>query len=122
MSFGYSVLALDFSILILLAACSDDSERQGWVTFLRLPWMRRIGKYSYAMYLLHVPLHILVGQALLRALGLDRQPSLLVNVVYLLLGTALSYVAGAVSFRMLESRFLRLKDRFEPAQGAHPTA
>lgn len=122
MSFGYSLLALDFAAFIVLAACTDDSQRQGWVTFLRLPWMRRIGKYSYAMYLLHVPLHLLIGLELLQTLGLARQASPQVNIVYMLLGTVLSYLAAAATYRIIESRFLKLKDRFEPSRGAQSSA
>jgi len=116
MSFGYTILALDFSLIILLAACTDDAQAQGWVRFLRLPWMRRIGKYSYSMYLLHVPLHLLVGVRLLQALGLDRNTPLIMNLLYLFFGTALSYIAAAATYRLIEVRFLRLKDRFEPSQ------
>jgi len=115
MSFGYSLLAIVFSLLVLLAACADDSQRQAWVAFLRLSWLRRIGKYSYAMYLLHVPLHLLLGARLLQALGLDRSTSVTVNVAYLLLGVALSYLAAAASYRLIELPFLKLKDRFAPS-------
>lgn len=121
MSFGYTVLALDFSLIILLAACTGDGQAPGWVRFLGLPWMRRIGKYSYSMYLLHVPLHLLVGLRLLQALGVDRNTPLIANIFYLLLGTTLSYIAAAATYRLIEVRFLKLKDRFEPSQTGRRT-
>lgn len=114
MSFGYTLLALGFSLIIMLAAHADDSNVQGWVRFLGLPWMRHIGKYSYSMYLVHVPLHLLLGLRLLQALGLDQNTPLIVDVLYLLMGTVVSYIAAAATYRLIEVRFLRLKDRFEP--------
>lgn len=114
LTFGYLLLALGFTLIVALAACADDPDERGWMSFLKWPSLRRVGKYSYAMYILHLPLHVLVGRQLLRALGLDLHPGILVNVAYLLLGTLASYAAAAISYRLVEVHFLRLKDRFEP--------
>jgi peptidoglycan/LPS O-acetylase OafA/YrhL len=114
MSLGYTLLALDFAAIILLAACADTSRGPGWIRFLGLPWMRNIGKYSYSMYLLHVPLHLLVGLRVIQALGFDQNAPLIVNIAYLLLGTALSYIAAAATYRLIERPFLRLKKQFAP--------
>jgi len=122
MSFGYTFLAVGFALIILLAGCTDKDEGRGWMRFLGSPWMGRVGKYSYSMYLLHVPLHLFLGLRLLQALGFERPLSLNVNIVYLLLGTALSYTAAAGTFRIIELRFLKLKDRFTPSQTRQRTA
>jgi len=116
MSLGYTLLALDFAAIILLAACADTGQASGWIRFLGLPGMRSIGKYSYSMYLLHVPLHLLVGLRVMKAFGFDRNTPLIVNVAYLLLGTALSYAAAAATYRLIERPFLRLKKPLAPSQ------
>jgi len=122
MSLGYTLLALGFAVIILLAACAQSGQERGWIRVLAMPWMRRIGKYSYSMYLLHVPLHLLVGLRLLQALGLDHETPLTVNLLYLLLGTAISYIAAGATYRLIEVRFLRLKNRFDSSQKGHGTA
>jgi len=122
MSVGYTLLAVGFAAIILLAACAETSQGSGWIRFLVLPWMRSIGKFSYSMYLLHVPLHLLVGLRLMQTLGFDRNTPVIVNVVYLLLGTALSYTAAAATYRLIERPFLRLKNQFAPSQADNALA
>jgi len=43
---------VSFALIIVLAACSEDLQAPAWVALLRLPWLRCVGKYSYAIYLL----------------------------------------------------------------------
>jgi len=81
---------------------------------LRWSFLRRVAKYSYAMYVLSVPLHFLVGKPVLSALGLAAGNSILVDLAYIIVGTALSFLAAAASFHLLEVHFLNLKDRFAP--------
>jgi peptidoglycan/LPS O-acetylase OafA/YrhL len=74
--------------------------------FLRSGWLRRFGKYSYAIYVLHVPLAAFVFHLYARA------PSRLHGYVLFGLGIGLSYFAGWISWHSFESKILSLKRYF----------
>ena len=114
LSVGLTFLAVAFALLVAAGAAADHLGPAGWLGVLRWTFLRRVAKYSYAMYVLSVPLHFLVGKPLLSALGLDPGNSVVVGFTYIIVGTALSFLAAAASFHLLEVHFLNLKDRFAP--------
>jgi peptidoglycan/LPS O-acetylase OafA/YrhL len=114
LSVGYTFLAVAFALLVVAAAAADHLGRAGWLGVLRWSPLRRVAKYSYAMYVLSVPLHTLVGKPVLSALGLASTESILVDLAYIIVGTAVSFLAAAASFHLLEVHFLKLKDRLAP--------
>ena len=114
LSVGFTFLAVAFALLVAAGAAADRLGAGGWLGALRWTFLRRVAKYSYAMYVLSVPLHFLVGKPVLSALGLAAGNSILVDLAYIIVGTALSFLAAAASFHLLEVHFLNLKDRFAP--------
>ena len=114
LSLGLTFLAVAFALLVAAGVAADQVGQAGWLGVLRWTFLRRVAKYSYAMYVLSVPLHFLVGKPLLSALGLDPGNSVVVGFTYIIVGTALSFLAAAASFHLLEVHFLNLKDRFAP--------
>ncbi len=112
---GYTFLAIGFTLFVLAAACADISGAAGWPTLLRGTALRRLGLYSYAMYVLHVPLREVIGLPLLRALGFESHSNVMPTLVYVALGTVASYAVAAASYHYFEVHFLRLKRYFEPA-------
>lgn len=114
LSLGYTFLAVAFALLVAAGATADRLGSIGWATALRSKLLRKVAKYSYAMYVLCIPLHLLVGQQVLIALGLEAAHSAIVDIAYIVIGTAVTYLAAAASFHLLEVHFLRLKDRFTP--------
>jgi len=114
LSLGFTFLAVGFALLVAAVVAADLLGAAGWPAALRWSFLRRVAKYSYAMYVLSVPLHFLVGKPVLSALGLAAGNSILVDLAYIIVGTALSFLAAAASFHLLEVHFLNLKDRFAP--------
>ena len=115
-SFGLSAVNLVAAALILLAINAATS----WSRFLSMSWLQSLGKISYGFYVFHdVPHVVYLAMALfvvnafptwhLNAYGL-------LTAAFALGGTLL---LSALSFRYLETPFLRLKARFipEPADG-----
>ena len=113
LSVGFTFLAVAFALLVAAGVAADRLGAGGWLGVLRWTFLRRVAKYSYAMYVLSVPLHFLVGKPVLSALGLD-PGSVVVGFTYIVVGTALSFLAAAASFHLLEVHFLNLKNRFAP--------
>ena len=114
LSLGFTFLAVGFAQLVAAGVAADLLGAAGWPAALRWSFLRRVAKYSYAMYVLSVPLHFLVGKPVLSALGLAAGNSILVDLAYIIVGTALSFLAAAASFHLLEVHFLNLKYRFAP--------
>lgn len=78
-------------------------------------WLRTIGKYSYAMYLYHFPIHVLLMPLVEDQVKGPDTPWRLVRLgLYLFVVLALSFLAAQVSWRLIEKPCLDLKDRIAP--------
>jgi peptidoglycan/LPS O-acetylase OafA/YrhL len=108
---GYTGGALLAGALVLVAARGTaPSWLQGFLTNAAL---RRIGAYSYGMYVLHVPLRDLLrsqyGSAPLPRIAESQLPAQL--LIYAI-GIGVTFVVSAASWHLFEVHFIRLKDRF----------
>ena len=108
----FTTLALFFGASLILVLDSPPTART--TTFLQHPVLRTFGQYSYALYLLHLPVVIL-----LRTHGFHpRQlPTLFGSqlpgqFLFYAAATALSLAAAYASWHLLEKQFLKLKSRF----------
>jgi peptidoglycan/LPS O-acetylase OafA/YrhL len=114
---GYSLLAVGFGIVVLGAAAGDGTKSR-LQTILGSPWLTVVGRYSYGMYVYHVPV-LGICELVLRSRipqALSRQPLFAVGYV-LFLGLA-TFAVSAVSFEFVERPILNLKHRFEPYSAA----
>ena len=98
---GYTIIALGFALILLGAL---DGSR-----FLKWGALRRVGMYSYGMYVFHMPLHLYVGLPIV-----GDAPSLPVAIAYLVVMTAATFGIAAASYHLFERRFLALKARLAP--------
>lgn len=107
--FGQTGVALLSALVILLGATNNllpACER-----FLTAGPIRWLGKYSYGIYVFHVPIrNLIIGRLSLFATG-NSERRLFVWLVGTALMAALSSLAAYLSFTFYESRFLRLKER-----------
>lgn len=112
---GYSALAVIFALAMLHGVKPSGPRRSP----LEWAWLRSVGRYSYAMYLFHMPLNLAVVDT-------ARQwvPSLSTSgvacAVYVLLLTLATYGLAYVSYHLFERRFLALKPRFEAEARPRP--
>jgi len=109
---GYPAVDL-LSLALVGYAILPGVHREG--TLLMSPVLRTLGKYSYALYLLHIPLRnvlverIFPGGALPPLFG-----SQIPAQIFLILGSvALTYVVALLSWNLFEKHFLTLKRHFE---------
>jgi peptidoglycan/LPS O-acetylase OafA/YrhL len=112
---GYSALAAAFALWVLAIAAGGDGAATWSQRLLRHPGLRRVGLYSYGLYVLHVPLHLIVGVPLLARWGYGHPYPTGVAVAYVAAGTLVSYALAVASYHLFEIHFLRLKDRFPRA-------
>ena len=115
---GDTVLAAAFAVLILRETAGAGDDR--WSALLSWGPLRALGKHSYAMYVFHLPLHIWIGEPLLKTYANLGMPGLI--TVYIGVMTLAVYLCAWVSYQLFERHFLRLKGRFAADRPAPPDA
>ena len=103
---GYSLLALVFMLFVLAAAGSAASRPSGIVRALQFGPLRAFGRYSFAMYLFHKPLHEIWGKPLLESFGLYSTHDLTISLMYVATGTLVTFSLGWASYNLLEKHLL----------------
>ncbi len=112
-TYGYTLFGVAFAALVLDAALAPAGDRV--VSAWSLAPLRAVGRYSYAMYVFHTPLHLLVGLPLVAGRG---KPGLALALGYVVGMTAVTFVAALLSFHLFEKHFLALKKRMVPRVAA----
>jgi peptidoglycan/LPS O-acetylase OafA/YrhL len=108
---GYVTLALFFASSVSM--CADHVVRPGVERFLSWRPLVACGKVSYGMYIFHWPLVVwLVPRLELAQMHMGMAARIGLGLGVVIFGTALMYVAAALSFRFFETPFLRLKGKF----------
>jgi peptidoglycan/LPS O-acetylase OafA/YrhL len=106
--FGYPLLGLGFGML-LLAGLSPGSL----LARIRIPGAASIALWSYAIYLTHKQLCIILARQLERHYQLDPGGPLVVSLLI-----AASVLAGFLLYILVETPFMRLRERFVPTNSA----
>lgn len=108
---GYPLLGLSFSLL-LIAALSSGSLLQR----VRIPGAASIALWSYAIYLTHKQLCILMRLPL-QAHGWGPESWQAIAIM-----SVASIAAGWLLFILVETPFMKLRDRYVPSNFAKPAA
>ena len=87
---------------------------------LTLGWLRTTGKYSYGMYIYHVPIYLIATQILTRQLGWEFPMPLRFALVYIAGLIGVTFLVAKLSYDYFESRILALKKYCKPKYGARP--
>lgn len=122
---GYSLAGISFALVVLRLVLIDGGSRGLLDMVLSTRSARSVGKYSYAMYVVHFPLHKLLGERALHSLAGPEPFSPAVALTYAVSLTAIAYGVGMASYYLIEGPFLRQKHRFvislpELRTGSHP--
>ena len=109
-TFGVTAIALLSGALIAL------SQRHIPVvdSVLTMRWLRLLGRYSYGIYVFHLPIFLFAAQWVAPHLRIKMPASIGTAVLFILAANIASIAVAVASFELFESKILRLKDRFEP--------
>lgn len=109
---GYSLFALASAGLLVAAVTRPAGSL--WPAALSMGWLRAFGKYSYCMYLIHLPVSRIVQEFVLSP---DRFPTVFgavwpAQLGFYVLATAPTFGVAWLSWHGFEAPILRLKARF----------
>jgi peptidoglycan/LPS O-acetylase OafA/YrhL len=112
---GYTILALMFGALLIVAVAAKPGTAVARIFSSR--FLATFGKYSYAVYLLHFPVNLLVKAFILDpALAATSSGQIALQFAYYAITGTLTLAVSWVSWHLLEKHFLKLKDWFPMAQ------
>ncbi len=109
---GITIISLPLAYIVIRAISPDNNFLQ---KAMNLKYLRMIGKYSYALYVLHAPIclwagwHFPVPSFLLL---LPIKWSFLRSLYIITIQFTLSIAAAVISWNILEKHFLKLKKYF----------
>lgn len=108
---GYTAFAVATAGLITAVVTRPASS--AWVRLLSAGWLRAFGKYSYCLYLIHLPVMRVVSTLVFgpEQFGLFGSP-LVGQAIFNILATAPAFAIAWLSWRLYEAPILRLKERF----------
>lgn len=118
-SYGYTLLAAGFALCMLVAAVPATGLLRPIMRGLQWSPLRTVGRYSYAMYVFHLPLHVFFGGPLLQRV-VGSHPTHAQAFVYILASMVVDFLAAAASYHLFERHFLRLKEKLMPRRAAAP--
>jgi peptidoglycan/LPS O-acetylase OafA/YrhL len=111
---GYVILNVLFSALVLLSVAEPEAP---FVRRLSASWLRWLGTHSYAMYVLHFPIVLIVARRLSPTINGDLPgPATAALLAQVFAVSALSAVGALASWNLLERRVLSMKDRWAPLE------
>jgi peptidoglycan/LPS O-acetylase OafA/YrhL len=113
---GHTILAASFALMLAAAVLGGNTANRAWQVLLSARWLRSVGKYSYAMYVFHVPITLAVPFSRFAV------NSTATRIAYATAVVLFSYVSAFVSFHVFERHFLKMKQGFSltPRVAARP--
>jgi peptidoglycan/LPS O-acetylase OafA/YrhL len=105
---GYSLMAISFALLVL-AALSPRSL----LYKVKIPGCYHLAAWSYAIYLVHKAIFFIL-KAPFKQAGIDLESPLALSVMMLS-----SLLAGYLLYRLIETPFMRLRDKYFDQPATH---
>lgn len=109
---GYTLLAMIAAAMVVAAVCRPAESL--WPRILSTGWLRSFGKYSYCLYLTHLPVMRAVREYLFDPYdyeALELVPWIGQGLFYVA-ATAPAFALAWLSWRVFEAPILKLKERF----------
>ena len=108
---GYSLLSLTGAGMLVAAVVQPQTAV--WPRMLSVGWLRAFGKYSYCLYLIHLPVMRVVRAFVLAPEDFATFGSVLAGqLVFYAAATVPAFALAWLSWKVFEGPILRLKSRF----------
>lgn len=107
-----SVAALLFALLLFYGVYSPLENTTRWQHLLTRPALRHVGKYSYALYVLHYPVVVGCGPLWRPYFEKWQWGPVPAGVAHVFAVSVVSYVLARCSWVVIEQPFLRMKRLF----------
>ncbi len=107
--FGFPLMALGFSLLIVAGVAEGSLLRN-----LRVPGAGALALWSYAIYLLHKPVCVMAAKWM-AGMGYGAEHPFTIAGLLLL-----SVLTGWLLYKMVETPFMLLRERYVPSNAARP--
>jgi len=109
--FGFPLMALGFSLLIIAAVAQGSALRS-----IRVPGAGALAVWSYAIYLLHKPVCVMAAKWM-KGHGFGAEHPLTIAVLL-----ALSVLTGWLLYKLVETPFMKLRERYVPSNALRPVS
>jgi peptidoglycan/LPS O-acetylase OafA/YrhL len=118
---GQTLIALLSASLVYYCVAPPGGAARRVQQVMSARWLRYFGKYSYAIYVFHFPIHRILSYYAADELNTgDAIARFLKLVIYLAFVLGLSTLAALVSWRVIEKPCLDLKNRLAPRRELDP--
>ena len=114
--FGYSLIAV-IAGAMLVGAITRPADSL-WPRMLSAGWLRAFGKYSYCLYLIHLPVMRAVREYVFNPEETLAIAPWIGQVLFYGAATAPAFALAWLSWRLFEAPILRLKERFPYSRAA----
>ena len=111
---GYSLIAITSGSLLVMAL-----QPQGvWTRMMSTGWLRAFGKYSYCLYLIHLPVMRVVREYVFDPGDYAVLAPWIGQALFYVVATAPAFGLAWLSWRFFEAPILSLKSKFADMPGA----
>jgi len=109
---GFSLVALTSAAMIAAAVCKPQGSL--WNRALTAGWLRAFGKYSYCLYLTHLPVMRLMREYAFDPFDYEALAIApwIGQLLFYVAATVPSFALAWISWRVFEAPILKLKERF----------
>ncbi len=110
-TFGFTFLYVGFGILLSLMVLHPKAEikTQQLVTKTAYESIATVGTWSYALYLIHIPIHILFRRITERMVNMQVR-----DITMIVCYVTISIIAAYALTELIEKPFLKLRDKYFP--------
>lgn len=108
-SFGYTLLSIIFASILFESVLNNTKLN----ILFNTVFFKDIGKYSYAMYLIHVPVSKGLKSLFFNSEYIIILPLILKWFVFVVVASVITYFISYISWNVFEKHFLKLKVHFE---------
>jgi peptidoglycan/LPS O-acetylase OafA/YrhL len=117
---GFSLCALTGAAMLVGAVTMPESN--WWPRFLSAGWLRAFGKYSYCLYLIHLPIQRVVREYVFepREYNYLFPTPWVSQIIFYVLAVAPAFLLARLSWAVFEGPILRLKSKFPYEPAAQP--